>query len=230
MDKVFEPTLVARHNDTGLVPVDIAVHEPQPEPEPIADTTTVSTGETTGSSAWVIPVLVGVAMAGVVSSGWLIGQWQNTHAQLEQERNLLLLERLRDASPVTPREVTQQAKPVAASQPPPPPEPEWVASLEPLTLPIRQVAAPEPPDAPAPSASLSRPTEPVQGPRPQLTGVVQGPGGNSSAIFQLGKSSLSTGIGEGIGSSGWILDAVSDSGAVIRRNDERHHLTVGGMF
>ena len=65
---------------------------------------------------------------------------------------------------------------------------------------------------------------------PQLIGVVQGPGGNSSAIFQLGSNSLSAGLGEAIGSSGWVLDSVSESRAVIRRNGQRHTLAVGGVF
>ena len=67
-------------------------------------------------------------------------------------------------------------------------------------------------------------------PIPQLTGVVKGPGGSSSAIFQLGQGSVSSGIGEAIGSSGWVLSEVTDSGAVISRNGQRQTLSVGGLF
>lgn len=65
---------------------------------------------------------------------------------------------------------------------------------------------------------------------PQLTGVVQGPGGTSSAIFQLSQSSLSVGLGDGIGNSGWTLESISETGAVIHRNGERRNLSVGGVF
>ena len=68
------------------------------------------------------------------------------------------------------------------------------------------------------------------GPIPQLTGVVKGPGSSSSAIFQLGQGSVSAGIGEAIGSSGWVLSEVTDSGAVINRNGQRQTLSVGGLF
>ena len=105
---------------------------------------------------------------------------------------------------------------------------------------LRSSAAPQPaearatlsPAAPEPAwMDELQPVPPIPtGPLPQLTGVVQGPGGNSSAIFQLGSNSLSAGLGEAIGSSGWVLDSVSESGAVIRRNGQRHTLAVGGVF
>ena len=91
---------------------------------------------------------------------------------------------------------------------PPAPEPDWMDERAPLT-----------------------PLEPINvGPLPQLTGVVQGPGGQSSAIFQLGSNSLSAGLGDAIGSSGWVLDSVSATGAVIRRSGQRRRLAVGGLF
>ena len=65
---------------------------------------------------------------------------------------------------------------------------------------------------------------------PQLTGVVQGPGGNSSAIFQLDTTSLSAGIGESIGNSGWRLDAITSSGAVISQQGQQRTLSIGGLF
>ena len=97
---------------------------------------------------------------------------------------------------------------------------------------LRNSASPQPAEA---SATLS-PAAPEPAwmdelqPLPHLTGVVQAPGGNSSAIFQLGANSLTAGLGEAIGSSGWVLDSVSESGAVIRRNGQRHTLAVGGVF
>ena len=41
---------------------------------------------------------------------------------------------------------------------------------------------------------------------------------------------MSAGIGEEIGSSGWVLTDVTDSGAVISRNGQSQTLSVGGLF
>ena len=97
-----------------------------------------------------------------------------------------------------------------------------IQSLEPLTLPIQPPLAADPET----SDPASEPMELM----PRLTGVVQGPDGNSSAIFGLGQSSVSAGIGDAIGSSGWVLTAVTDSGAVITRNGQSQTLSVGGLF
>ena len=95
-------------------------------------------------------------------------------------------------------------------------------SLEPLPLPIRQL--------PHPEASIAAAPAPVTTPLPDLTGVVQGPAGSSSAIFQIGSHSMSAGIGDAIGSSGWTLESVSETGAVISQNGQKRNLTVGGVF
>ena len=103
------------------------------------------------------------------------------------------------------------------------PEPEWMASLEP----------PAPPSSPGLALSPVAPEPlpiPTLTPMPQLTGVVQGPGGDSSAIFQLGATSLSAGIGEAIGSSGWRLESISSGGAVISQHGQQRTLSVGGLF
>ena len=227
MDKVFEQS-ASDPGDCQLVPVHVAVHEPE-QPSAVNAPAALPTNNSTGepSNSWLIPLLAGVAAAAVVSCGWLIGHWQHSRAQLEQERITLLMERLRERpmAPQTSIQPTTPVTPTAAA-----PVPEQVTSLKPLTLPIRTIpqmpvseAAPPAPATPATPATTANPI-------PQLTGVVQGPGGNSSAIFQIGKASLSAGIGEGIGSSGWVLNSVSDTGAVIERNGERHNLSVGGVF
>ena len=174
------------------------VHEPPPPtpPAPAATTTT----------PWLLLIVSGIAVAGAVNSGWLISSLLQSRNQLDQERNLLMLERLQ-AEASTPAE----------------PEPEWMASLEPPAPPSSlglalSPAAPEP--LPIPTLT----------PMPQLTGVVQGPGGNSSAIFQLGTTSLSAGIGESIGSSGWRLDSISSGGAVISPHGQQRTRSVGGLF
>ena len=198
MDKVFDQDALHSSRPNQLIPVDVDVHEPPPPtpPAPAATTTT----------PWLLLIVSGMAVAGAVNSGWLISSLLQSRSQLDQERNLLMLERLQ-----------------AEASSPAEPEPEWMASLEPPAPPSSlglalSPAAPEP--LPIPTLT----------PMPQLTGVVQGPGGNSSAIFQLGTTSLSAGIGESIGSSGWRLDSISSGGAVISQHGQQRTLSVGGLF
>ena len=243
MDKVFEQDAFDA-GERHLMAVDVAVEEPTPiqttKPKP------AESEKPQDSNLWLLPMLTGIAVASVVSCGWLIGNWQISQSQLEQERNLLLVERLR-------QNITQAKEPMASAEQPqqatlsdlPPPtrdqssaqqpstqqpsaqQPDAI-SLAPLTLPIRQ--SPLPTQQPDFAPSLTTPGPGRIDDEPQLTGVVQGPGGSSSAIFQVGQGSLSAGIGEPIGNSGWTLDAINDTGAVIRRNGERRNLSVGGVF
>ena len=204
LDKVFDQEALYSARPNHLVPVDVDVHEPPaPAPPPAQSNPTPST---TSPTPWLLLIVSGLAVAGAVNSGWLISSLLQSRSQLDQERNLLMLERLQ-AEASTPAE----------------PEPEWMASLEPPAPPSSlglalSPAAPEP--LPIPTLT----------PMPQLTGVVQGPGGNSSAIFQLGTTSLSAGIGESIGSSGWRLDSISSGGAVISQHGQQRTLSVGGLF
>ena len=102
-----------------------------------------------------------------------------------------------------------------------------IQSLEQLTVPIQQPPIQQPLTVePLGSDQALAP----MGPIPQLTGVVKGPGGSSSAIFQLGQGSVSAGIGEAIDSNAWVLTDVTDSSAVISRNGQRQTLSVGGLF
>ena len=41
---------------------------------------------------------------------------------------------------------------------------------------------------------------------------------------------MSAGIGDAIGNSGWTLESVSATGAVISQNGQKRNLTVGGVF
>ena len=225
LNKVFETN--------ALEPVEVAVHEheiPIPPPaRPAAEqpaTSEQADRQPANSATGLISFLTVVAVCGTVSSGWLLSHWQSSRDQLAQERNLLMLERLRGAS--TPQQAAQRTAVVqpeaSAALSPPPPEPAWMSELEPLTLEETKQPAMDSPPVATPISATPR------GPMPQLTGVVQGPGGNSSAIFQFGSSSFSAGLGEAIGSSGWMLDSISEAGAVIRRNGQRHNLAVGGVF
>ena len=235
MNNVFETA--------ALEPVEVAVHEhdipSQPLARPAAEQPTPSKQadhQPAKSATGLMTLLTVVAVSGTVSSGWLLSHWQSSRDQLAQGRSLLMLERLRNTS-TQQQATTQQGIPrTAVAQPegsaalsPPPPEPAWMSELEPLTLEESQLPAmaTTPPATPITSTAI---TATPSGPMPQLTGVVQGPGGNSSAIFQFGASSFSAGLGEAIGSSGWGLDSVGEAGAVIRRNGQRHNLAVGGVF
>ena len=235
MNNVFETA--------ALEPVEVAVHEhdiPGPAPaRPAAEQPAPSKQadhQPAKSATGLISLLTVVAVCGTVSSGWLLSHWQSSRDQLAQERSLLMLERLRGTSThqqathqtETPRTAVAQPEGSAALSPPPP-EPAWMSELEPLTLEESQLPAMATTPLATPITSTAITATP-SGPMPQLTGVVQGPGGNSSAIFQFGASSFSAGLGEAIGSSGWVLDSVGEAGAVIRRNGQRHNLAVGGVF
>lgn len=243
MDKVFEKDAF-RANQPPLVAVDVDVEEPSSDlPRQTDGGSGSERPPASKADVWLIPLLSGLAAAGMISSGWLIGSWRQSESQLAQERNLRLIERLRTPPPAEPiKSPVRPAQPMTPTPPapgrtgevPPPPEPEWVTSLEPLTLPIRRSpdsgAAPAPVVSSAPSPGPAAVARPSDAPVPQLTGVVQGPGGSSSAIFQLNQSSLSVGLGDGIGNSGWTLESISETGAVIHRNGERRNLSVGGVF
>ena len=206
MDQVFDRETATAPSQPHLVPVDVAVHEPTTKPtEP---------SERRSPSAWLLPLISGIAVAGVICSAWLVSSLQRSRLDLERQQSVALIERLRDqlAAQETRAEVTAKPKEAAVA----------IQSLEPLTLPIQQPMA----AATESSDQAAAPIELI----PQLTGVVQGPDGNSSAIFGLGQSSVSAGIGDAIGSSGWVLTAVTDSGAVISRNGLSHTLSVGGLF
>ena len=64
---------------------------------------------------------------------------------------------------------------------------------------------------------------------PLLTGVMQSPGGRSSAIFQINNASIAAEIGESLGINGWTLAFDGTSSAVIRNNGQEHTLSVGGV-
>ena len=204
MDQVFDRAPVSPQSQPPhLVPVEVDVHEP---PSTATDRTT--------TPPWLLPLVSGVALAGVICSVWLVSSLQRSRLELERQQNIALIERLREQLAVQ-KSRSEETPPVEEA-------PVAIQSLEPLTLPTQPPLAADPET----SDSASVPMELM----PQLTGVVQGPDGNSSAIFGLGQSSVSAGIGDAIGSSGWVLTAVTESGAVITRNGQSQTLSVGGLF
>ena len=214
MDKVFDQEALNSARPNHLVPVDVDVHEPPaPVPPPAQPNLTPST---TSPTPWLLLIVSGLAVAVAVNSGWLISSLLQSRSQLDQERNLLMLERLQTQASAPEPQVTQAppAAELAASDPDP------QLSPKPSITPRLALSPVAPQPLPVPALT----------PMPQLTGVVQGPGGNSSAIFQLDTTSLSAGIGENIGNSGWQLDAITSSGAVISQQGQQRTLSVGGLF
>ena len=194
MDNVFDRETVTAPSQPHLVPVDVDVHEPTTKP--------TEASERRSPSTWLLPLISGIAVAGVICSAWLVSSLQRSRLELERKQNAALIEQLREQVAAQESRAEETATPEEAAL--------AIQSLEPLTVPIQQPLTVEP--------------------TPQLTGVVKGPGGSSSAIFQLGQGSVSAGINEAIGSSGWVLSEVTDSGAVISRNGQRQTLSVGGLF
>ena len=206
MDNVFDRETVTAPSQPHLVPVDVDVHEPTTKPsEP---------SERRSPSTWLLPLISGIAVAGVICSAWLVSSLQRSRLELERKQNAALIEQLREQVAARESRTEETATPEEASL--------AIQSLEPLTVPIQQPLTVEPLGSDQTLAPM--------GPIPQITGVVKGPGDSSSAIFQLGQGSVSAGIGEAIGSSGWVLSEVTDSGAVISRNGQRQTLSVGGLF
>ena len=207
MDNVFDRETVSAPSQPHLVPVDVAVHEPTTQPrEPRS--------ERRSRSTWLLPLISGIAVTGVICSAWLVSSLQRSRLELERKQKAALIKQLREQLAAQESRAGEMATPSEASL--------AIQSLEPLTMPIQQPLTVEPLGSHQALAPM--------GPIPQLTGVVKGPGGSSSAIFQLGQGSVSAGIGEAIGSSGWVLSEVTDSGAVISRNGQRQTLSVGGLF
>ena len=205
MDNVFDRVTVTAPSQPHLVPVDVDVHEPTTKPSEPSERR---------SPTWLLPLISGIAVAGVICSAWLVSSLQRSRLELERKQNAALIEQLREQVAARESRAEETATPEEASL--------AIQSLEPLTVPIQQPLTVEPLGSDQALAPM--------GPIPQLTGVVKGPGDSSSAIFQLGQGSVSAGIGEAIGSSGWVLSEVTDSGAVISRNGQRQTLSVGGLF
>jgi hypothetical protein len=182
-----------------------------------------------------VMVVAGMALA-------VLGLLNQSQQAIRQERNMLLIERLRTMGPGTnPAQANEPAKPAAAvgsgedgELPPPPPGEPWMKEL--ATLPASSAPATDvlkvPVNgritSPAPAATGS--ASGGGGSTPQLVGVVQVPGQSGSAIFQLGSSSTSAAAGESIGSSGWRLRSASGDSAVIEKGGEQRRVSISSGF
>ncbi|MCX5939984.1 MAG: hypothetical protein NTX18_02930 [Cyanobium sp. LacPavin_0818_WC50_MAG_67_9] len=194
----------------------------------------------------------------VVSGSALValGVWNQSQQAIRQERNMLLIERLRAmgsgtaaATPDAELTAATPAEPGKDGEPPPPPpgEPwmEELASLPASSAPsadVLRVPVNGRITSPAPAASgssaggnggnhsASSGGGGGGGGAPQLVGVVQAPGQSGSAIFQVGASSTSAAVGESIGSSGWRLRSANEDSAVIEKGGEQRRVSISNGF
>ena len=180
--------------------VDVDVHEPTTKPT-----------ECRSPSAWLLPLISGIAVDEMICSAWLLSSLQRSRLELERQQNASLIEQLREQVAAQESHEEETASSVVAIQ-----------SLELLTMPIHQPLTTEP-------LGSDQGLAPVE-PAPQLTGVIKGPSGSSSAIFQLVQGSVSASIDDAIASSGCVLSYVTDSGDVTSRNGQSQTLSVGGLF
>ena len=64
MDQVFDRGTASESSQPHLVPVDVAVHEPTSKPtEP---------SERRSPPTWMLPLMSGIAVAGVICNGWVL--------------------------------------------------------------------------------------------------------------------------------------------------------------
>jgi hypothetical protein len=195
------------------------------------------------------PELVPISIAGGGLSAALVtllvaGLWGSQQQALRQERNLVLLERLRAMGPASTADTTAAdqasgSQTEATELPPPPPNEPWMEELaqlpaagapaaEVLKVPFHAAIANRAPSAPppVPGSSSGGGSDGV----PLLVGVVQVPGRSGSAIFQVGGSSTSAAVGESIGGSGWRLRSASGDTAVIERGGQVRRISISSGF
>ncbi len=134
----------ANRTSVGLLdhtPIDVVVSEAPPRapapPPPSRATRTATTA--LWHRPW-LPILAALALVGITSSLLMWRNWQVANRALDQERNLKLLERLRDLVPAAAEpaalpagQIVGAAPTLDPSLPPPPLEEPWVQELAPLS-------------------------------------------------------------------------------------------------
>ena len=144
-----------------------------------------------------------LSSSAAVTAGFLWRGWMQARDELQHQRQLQLIERL---------------KPASEPAPAPAPMPPLRVEIPPVIPPAATLdPAGELPGVAAASSAVV----------PELLGVVKVPGRSGSAIFTTGGNSLSTGVGEPIGSSGWILEQVQADRVVIRQGNDTLQLSLG---
>jgi hypothetical protein len=182
----------------------------------------------------------------------VLGLWNQSQQAIQQERNMLLIERLRNMGPSSSAATSQatadataegdqsSATAAGAAQggdlPPPPPGEPWVEELAALPATgaplagVLRVPVNGRITSPAPEASGNSKSGATGSSAPQLVGVVQVAGQSGSAIFQIGGSSTSAAVGESIGASGWRLRSAGGDSAVIEKGGEQLRVSISSGF
>jgi len=205
MDRVFE-TLEPSGSRAESPPAEPLSALPSASPRPPRLSTPV---------ALVIGLTLVSAVAGLFSM-LLWRSWMEARQDLHQERQLLVLERLRQLGPLSAPNPTLTAPPPqpAPQLPPANPEPGWFEPVAPIRVPV-------PTARPAAQA-------PAPLPLPELLGVVQVPGRGGTAIFNTATGSITATVGETIGSSGWQLQSVASDQVQVSHQGLVRSLSLSG--
>ena len=102
MDNVFDRGTATAPTQPGVVPVDVDVHEPTTKPSEPRDRRSPST--------WLLPLISGIAVTGVIGSAWLVSSLQRSRLQLERQQNTALIEQLREQVAVSYTHLTLPTK------------------------------------------------------------------------------------------------------------------------
>jgi len=205
MDRVFET----------LEPSGSRAESPRAEPLSALPSARPKPPRLSTPVALVIGLTLVSAVAGLFSM-LLWRSWMEARQDLHQERQLLVLERLRQLGPLSAPNPTLTAPPPqpAPQLPPANPEPGWFEPVAPIRVPV-------PTARPAAQA-------PAPLPLPELLGVVQVPGRGGTAIFNTATGSITAAVGETIGSSGWQLQSVASDQVQVSHQGLVRSLSLSG--
>ena len=205
MDRVFET----------LEPSGSRAESPRAEPLSALPSASPKPPRLSTPVALVIGLTLVSAVAGLFSM-LLWRSWMEARQDLHQERQLLVLERLRQLGPLSAPNPTLTAPPPqpAPQLPPANPEPGWFEPVAPIRVPV-------PTARPAAQA-------PAPLPLPELLGVVQVPGRGGTAIFNTATGSITAAVGETIGSSGWQLQSVGTDQVQVSHQGLVRSLSLSG--
>jgi hypothetical protein len=197
MDRVF--AVVNPRNGTAVVAVE--------EPTAPAIEIEVATSSPLRQRRWwlLLGGLCLLSSTAAITAGLLWRGWMQARDEMQHQRQLQLLERLKPSAEVPTAPAPAAMPPLRVEIPPVIPP---AASLDPVL------------ELPGSTTTTSAVV-------PELLGVVKVPGRSGSAIFSTGGNSLSTGEGEPIGSSGWVLEQVQGDQVVIRQGSNSLQLSLG---
>jgi len=243
--EIVEPTAVAEPPAATVTrPLESTPPQPLRQPQPARRRSAHAIADLLQRRPELVPISIAAAgLATALGTVLIAGLWGTQQQALRQERNLVLLERLRAMGPAsgagsTTADAGTAGQPQADDGlPPPPPNEPWMEELaqlpaagappaEVLKVPFNAAIANRAPTAPPPVPSSAGGSDGL----PLLVGVVQVPGRSGSAIFQVGGTSTSAGVGESIGGSGWRLRSASGDTAVIERGGQVRRISISSGF